>query len=354
MWGKPSKAGEEKYKKGKKISELFQPKKPCLDIIPVDKNHFVENSNLLSLSCPLSYNLKVETKTQVENVCEDTLQFIINNVEESINFDFYNSYLNTIIINQKLFKNNCFLKLEESYFPLDFKSSELYFNYIHVSEENIKQIFNTTLGQSGKVWLDNRKFRISASSKAHKIKTLKILTDEKQLALAKSLLNDKPLIGKAIINVTYGLQNENKAFEVYCKMVNLTVIKCGLVIHSKKPWLCGTPDGIVIVDGIPQKILEIKCPISCKDKKITDSISNVPNLSYLKTINGEISLKKSHIYYTQCQILMFTSGLDECDFFIYNNIKPLLLTIKKDEKCLSDTIAKLEHFYYSFYLPVCT
>lgn len=57
-WGKPSKAGEEKYKKGKQISELFQPKKPRLEVIPIDKNYFVENSNILSLSCPLSYNLK--------------------------------------------------------------------------------------------------------------------------------------------------------------------------------------------------------------------------------------------------------------------------------------------------------
>lgn len=50
--------------------------------------------------------------------------------------------------------------------------------------------------------------------------------------------------------------NKNKAFEMYYKMVNFTVIKCDLVIHSKKPWLFVTPD------GIPQKILEIKYLIS--------------------------------------------------------------------------------------------
>ncbi|KAF0709979.1 zinc finger MYM-type protein 1-like, partial [Aphis craccivora] len=171
-WGKPSKAGEEKYKKGKQISELFHPKKPRLDVAPVDKNYFIENSNLLSLSCPLSYNLKIETQTQVDIVCEDTIQFIINHVEESINFDFYNSYLNT-------------------------------------------------LEQSSNVWLENRKFRISASNKAHKIKTSKTKTDEKKLALAKTLYNNKQLTGKAAVNVTYGLQTENIAFEVYSKMVNL-------------------------------------------------------------------------------------------------------------------------------------
>lgn len=332
---------------------MFHPKKPRLDVAPVDKNYFIENSNLLSLSCPLSYNLKIETQTQVDIVCEDTIQFIINHVEESINFDFYNSYLNVIICKQKLFKNNCFLKLEECNFPLDFKSSEFFFYYIHVSEEEIKYIFNKTLEQSSNVWLENRKFRISASNKAHKIKTSKTKTDEKKLALAKTLYNNKQLTGKAAVNVTYGLQTENIAFEVYSKMVNLLVIKCGLVIHIKKPWICATPDGIVIVDGTPQKVLEIKCPISFKDKDIIDPITNVPNLSYLKMIDGKVSLKKSHIYYTQCQILMFTTGLNECDFFIFNNIKPELLLVKKDEQFLSDIIPKLEHFYYSFYLPIC-
>lgn len=140
------------------------------------------------MSCPLSYNLKIETQTQVERVCEDTMQIIINHVEESINFDFYNSYLNVIICKQKLFKNNCFLKLEECNFPLDFKSSEFFFNYIHVSEEDIKYIFNKTLEQSSNVWLENRKFRISASNKAHKIKTSKTSTDEKKNGSSKKFI----------------------------------------------------------------------------------------------------------------------------------------------------------------------
>lgn len=81
------------------------------------------------------------------------------------------------------------------------------------------------------------------------------------------------------------------------------VIKCGLVIHIKKPWICATPDGIVIVDGTPQNVLEIKCPISFKDKDIIDPITNIPNLSYLKMIDGKVSLKKmSYILHTMPDI----------------------------------------------------
>jgi len=50
---------------------------------------------------------------------------------------------------------------------------------------------------------------------------------------------------------------------------------------------------------------------------------------------------------------MVPTELNECDFFIYNNIKPELLLVKKDEQFLSDIIPKLKHFYYSLYLPIC-
>jgi hypothetical protein len=56
--------------------------------------------------------------------------------------------------------------------------------------------------------------------------------------------------------------------------------------------LCGSPDGIVMSDGIPIKVLEIKCPTSCHNQPIiTDSECN---LNYLnKYSNGVIMLKKT-------------------------------------------------------------
>lgn len=349
----PLKLVRKSTKRLKRFQIYFLQKKTRLDVAIVDTNYFIKNTNLLLLHCPLSYNMKVETQTHEESVCYEVLKCIINNVEETMNLDFYNSYMNTIITKQKLLKNNCYLGNQTCYFPLDFKLPEFFFKHIIVSEENMKYIFNKTLDQSGKFWLDNRKVRISASNKAHKIKTSKTLSDEKQQALAKSIFSSKPLIGKAAINATYGTQTENEAFVSYCKMVNLPIIKCGLVIHLEKPWLCATPDGIVIVNDKPEKVLEIKCPISCKDKEIIDPLTNIPNINYLKVIDGKVCLKESHMYYTQCQVLMFTTGLNSCDLYIYNCIKPLLLTVNKNEHFLLNTINKLESFYYTFYLPVC-
>jgi len=68
-----------------------------------------------------------------------------------------------------------------------------------------------------------------------------------------------------VMLLNHGLNTENVTFEVYCEMFNAVRIKCGLIIHAKYPWLCASPDGLVLSkEGDIYKVLEIKCPISCK------------------------------------------------------------------------------------------
>jgi hypothetical protein len=43
------------------------------------------------------------------------------------------------------------------------------------------------------------------------------------------------------------------------------VVSAGFVICKKFPWLGYSPDGIVVnSSGVPQKLLEIKCPVKGK------------------------------------------------------------------------------------------
>jgi hypothetical protein len=116
-------------------------------------------------------------------------------------------------------------------------------------------------------------------------------------------------------------------------------------------WLCASPDGLVVEHGKLVKVLEVKCPISCKDKSIFNSVNNTSSVSYLKYEKNQICLKKNHQYYTQCQILMYFSGLDKCDFLVYNKIDPVIITIDRNDMFLKRILVRLEYFYFNFYLP---
>lgn len=51
---------------------------------------------------------------------------------------------------------------------------------------------------------------------------------------------------------------------------------------------------------------------------------------------------------------MYCTGLKKCDLFVYNKIEPVTVTIERDVSFLKSLIARLEFFYFSFYLPNLT
>ncbi|CAI6376340.1 unnamed protein product [Macrosiphum euphorbiae] len=147
------------------------------------------------------------------------------------------------------------------------------------------QVFNSTINQSNDLWKRERYFRLSASAKAHKIKTYRNWSDKGLLILCSTLLKENKLGKQGKINVTYGQQNEPIALEVFKQMYNKDVLNCGLIVDVKRPWLCASPDGLILNEsGTIEKVLEIKCPISCKKKPIVDSNKNI-NVKYLEWDN---------------------------------------------------------------------
>jgi len=172
--------------------------------------------------------------------------------------------------------------------------------------------------------------------------------------LVDDLIIQKPMYGRGLTNVKYGTKNQKIALQKYIHLYKHEVISCGMVIHTLTPWQCASPDGIVLSNKKAFKILEIKCPISCQNKPIVDETGNL-NLSYLiRGSNNIIELKKSHIYFTQCQILMYCYGLNFCDFFIYSeNFNSLLIEVNRDDIFFLNTIQKLGDFYFKFYLKKC-
>ncbi|KAL1477809.1 hypothetical protein MTO96_035459 [Rhipicephalus appendiculatus] len=161
-----------------------------------------------------------------------------------------------------------------------------------VTEEERNDIAKRTGLQSGcPLWHCARAFRISVSSKAHRIKIRQ--GDFQSLAVQLTM----PQSFKSAA-CAYGIANEPVARKEYQSKTGRKVIQVGLVISTAQPWLCCSPDGL-IDDEQEIRLLEIKAPYRCQTRPVVDQDINVDYLYF----NGQtLQLRESHVYYTQVQV----------------------------------------------------
>lgn len=131
------------------------------------------------------------------------------------------------------------------------------------------------------------------------------MTTKEASVLAQDFLEQKEI--NFIPSIEWGLTHEKKALEAYKRLHDVHVFQPGLLVSRYQPWLCASIDGAVVEDDIVTKIIEIKCPSSCKNETICDEKPGKFNVGYLKLIGDTIMLKESHMYYTQCQIGMYVT-----------------------------------------------
>lgn len=237
--------------------------------------------------------------------------------------------------------------------PMNDNQFKFYKKFVLVNRDQILNLMYSTIDQANNsAWRLHRQIRLSASSKAHQIHTRLNRNEE----LAERFVKDKKIIGKGLKYVEYGMRMEDFAIKKYSDVHNAHVIKCGLIIHQKQPWICASPDGLVMCNNKIKKLLEIKCPYTCKDTlliKEDDGHLRVPYLQYNDKKNI-IFLKKKHNYFSQCQIQMYCTGLDECDLFICTKQDCITISVKRDDLFLEKLVKKMEQFYFNYYLPELT
>ena len=112
------------------------------------------------------------------------------------------------------------------------------------------------------------------------------------------------------------------ALEKYKQITQNQVFESGMIVRCDMCYLGASPDGLVKC-GEEWLILEIKCPSSCKDKEIV--------VEYLEigSRKGQ-QLKKSHPYYTQCQVLMYVCKVKKTHFFVFSSADYKLITVDYD------------------------
>jgi len=150
----------------------------------------------------------------------------------------------------------------------------------------------------------------------------------------------------------HGKHFERAAIEAYEKYSGLKVTTCGVVISTLNPWLSYSPDGIIMKDGKPYKLLEVKCPFAGKTKSITDILDK---LKFLKIKNDLITFKTNHEYYCQVQMGMTMLNVDSTDFVVYASCDTsfIVINICFDEEYIINVLTKVKKKYCDMLHFVC-
>ena len=168
----------------------------------------------------------------------------------------------------------------------------LYTNHVHIGATELKDLeTHTRLQADCELWHQERKLRITASM-------MKEVCHRKDSTDCKAFLLKK-LVPKTIHTaaIHYGNQHEQDAVTAYKNFhlkhygTEVNVESCGLFVSPSEPWLAASPDGIVTnpLNSTTQHrgCLEVKCPILCKQKSITDVSRNNSTFCIVEN-NGKI------------------------------------------------------------------
>ena len=169
-------------------------------------------------------------------------------------------------------------------------------------------------------WYNARSCRITASE-AHKI--FKARTPHTRLAY----FTGGSKTSNPLENFKYGHDMEGPAVKKYEEVTKNKVTKAGIVVKLDQCFLGASPDGLVIDENGDLIVLEIKCPITCKDKNII-----VDYITVTGTRPLAYGLDRKHSYFTQVQLLMHCCRAKKCHFFVYSSADYTLVSVDYDER----------------------
>ena len=247
-----------------------------------------------------------------------------------------------------LFQSDC---LQMPYTDLLVKCEDV-FQQLMITEQQCKNIEASTRTQAhSKLWFRFRAGRVTAS----KFKA----------ACHTDLSQPSPSLVKSICYTEncrftttatqWGCDHEKTARKEYLEQqqhvhVDLTVEDKGLVISHQYPYLGASPDGYVECACCGPRVLEIKCPFSCRDKPLLEATSD--NSFCLEVSpEGTYILKPKHSYYYQVQLQMKLCNVAYCDFVVWKEEELVILRIDFEENFVKDAIEKCTKFYKYGVLP---
>ncbi|KAH9378896.1 hypothetical protein HPB48_010815 [Haemaphysalis longicornis] len=222
------------------------------------------------------------------------------------------------------------------------REKTFYKTFVEKSVEELAEMALLTRDQPAADRLhQERKYRIR-STMAHRIKTRR----QAFKALANALAAPRPFRAQA---TTYGRNAEAEANRELSMAIELPIHEVGLVVHQVQPWLCGSPDGLVIT-GETTRLVEVRCPFVLQDSMLIDYAKGISNIKFIQYVDDQLTLKSSHDYNTQLMVMLYVLNLTDALFFVYSKKQSITVEVKRNDKFLAEYIPKMECFYFTHLL----
>ena len=228
---------------------------------------------------------------------------------------------------------------------------------IEVSRDQIDQVERDTRSQAkGNNFFKHRAGRIGASQSKAACQTNPALPSQ---SLIQSICY--PELNKLNTEaIRHGCKHEQDAINAYenamkQKHVNFKVVKCGLIINKKYPWIHASPDFLCSCDCCGEGCGEVKCPL-CVENCDFEGYILKPSSCLEKDSTGSFKLKEAHQYYYQCQQQIFTSKKWYCDFVVCafdhdGRAELVQQRIFPDTDHWTEVVPKLTNFWRTCVLP---
>ena len=132
---------------------------------------------------------------------------------------------------------------------------------------------------------------------------------------------------------------------------HLTVSDCGLVVDKELPYLAASPDGLVRCPDCtpPLGLVEVKCPYKWRETSVSHACTDPTFCCEEK--DGQIVLKRKHVYYFQIQGQLGVTKRKWCDFVIWTMKDLHIERIEADEELWMRMREKLKLFYLRCVVP---
>lgn len=225
--------------------------------------------------------------------------------------------------------------------------------------EEIEVLQQATRTQSNTdLWREQRVGRITSTS-AHKalakVRKINSGIDPGRIDRFVDIIMGRSQPDPMLPALKYGRTMEPAAREKYRAVLiesghkDVVIQECGLFVHRKNVYMGASPDGLVSCSCCGTGVLEIKCPLSIAHE---DPAQCVP--AYLtRDQHGNVTLKHSHVYFSQVAMHLAVTDLKWCDFFVYTSRGYLLQRITDD--CVATRTAEIEKacqkMFFEFVLP---